>query len=314
MQIFQFLSRQIFSIGKLLLWVLVCVLAICVRGDVVHGQELERWVYAPVNFLVPAEVDRLEKLMREAKGFGYSHFLITDSKFCRLHELDKKYFVHIERVKGLARELDLKLVPAVFPVGYSNNLLSQNVNLAEGLPVREALFEVRDSEARLVPAPNVSLPSFSERKEWRFIDEPLKPDGNGLRVTEPNGENCRAMKTLAVSPFRHYHISVRVKTENFRGQPQITVLESETGRRLSHTNLKVARTQDWSVQHITFNSLSNSSVNVYMGAWGPTGGSMWLADPMIEECGLLNVLRRPGTPLKVTMDEDRMRELQEGVE
>lgn len=314
MQIFQFLSRQICSMAKLLLWVLVCVLAICVRGDAVEGQELERWVYAPVNFLVPAEVDRLEKLMREAKSLEYTHFLITDSKFCRLHELDKKYFAHIERVKGLARELDLKLVPAVFPVGYSNNLLSQNVNLAEGLPVREALFEVRDSEARLVPDPSVSLPSFSERKEWRFIDEPLKPDGNGLRVTEPNGENCRAMKTLAVSPFRHYHISVRVKTENFRGQPQITVLEPETGRRLTHTNLKISRTQDWSVQHITFNSLSNSSVNVYMGAWGPTGGSMWLEDPVIEECGLLNVLRRPGAPLKVTTDEDRTRELQEGVD
>ena len=49
---------------------LVCVLAICIRGDAVEGQELERWVYAPVNFLVSAEVDRLEKLMREAKGLG----------------------------------------------------------------------------------------------------------------------------------------------------------------------------------------------------------------------------------------------------
>jgi hypothetical protein len=314
MQIFQFLNRQSCVNGKLLKWLLSFVFAICISDALACGQQFERWVYAPVNFLVPAEVDRLDKLMRDASSLGYTHFLITDSKFCRLHELDKKYFAHIERIKGLARELNLQLVPAVFPVGYSNNLLSQNVNLAEGLPVRDALFEVRDGEAQIVPDPAVSLPSFSERKAWRFIDEPLKPDGEGLRVTEPNGENCRAMKTLAVSPFRHYHVSVRVKTENFRGQPQITVLESETGRRLTHTNLKVGRTQDWSVQHITFNSLANSSVNVYIGSWGPTGGSMWLADPAIEECGLLNVLRRPGTPLKVTTEEDRTRELQEGVD
>ncbi len=314
MQISQFLIRHICMNGKLLKWVLSCVFAICIPDGVASGQHLERWVYAPVNFLVPAEVERLDKLMRNAKSLGYTHFLITDAKFCRLHELDKKYFAHIERIKGLARELNLQLVPAVFPVGYSNNLLSQNVNLAEGLPVRDALFEVHDGEAQLVPDPSVSLPSFSERKAWRFIDEPLKSDGKGLRVTEPNGENCRAMKTLAVSPFRHYHVSVRVKTENFRGQPQITVLEPETGRRLTHTNLQVGRTQDWSVQHITFNSLANSSVNVYIGAWGPTGGSMWLADPAIEECGLLNVLRRPGTPLKVTTEEDGTRELQEGVD
>lgn len=314
MQISQFLIRHLCVNGKLLAWVLTCIFTIFTADGVAYGQHLERWVYAPVNFLVPAEADRLDKLMRDAKRLAYTHVLITDSKFCRLHEMDKKYFAHIERIKGLARELNLQLVPAVFPVGYSNNLLSQNVNLAEGLPVRDALFEVRDSEAQIVPDPGVSLPSFSERKEWRFIDEPLKPEGDGLRVTEPNGENCRAMKTLAVSPFRHYHISVRVKTENFRGQPQITVLEPETGRRLTHTNLKVGRTQDWSVQHITFNSLANSSVNVYIGAWGPTGGSMWLADPVIEECGLLNVLRRPGTPVKVTIDEDRTRELREGVD
>ena len=102
MQISQFLIRQICVNGKLLKWVLSCVFAICIPDAVACGQQLERWVYAPVNFLVPAEVDRLDKLMRNAKSLGYTHFLITDSKFCRLHELDKKYFAHIERIKGLA--------------------------------------------------------------------------------------------------------------------------------------------------------------------------------------------------------------------
>lgn len=300
--------------SRTIFFLTLCFVVDLVLCSKASAQNLERWVYAPVNLLVPAEVSRLEKLLHDAKRFGYSHILITDSKFCRLNDLDERYFVNVERVKNVARSLDLKLVPAVFPVGYSNNLLSQNVNLAEGLPVRDALFEVRNGEAQLIPDPAVGLPSFLNRDEWEFIDDTLKPDGESLRATEPDGDNCRAMKTVLVSPFRHYHVSVRVRTEDFQGQPQITVLEASTGRRLSHTNLRVKKTQDWSVQHITFNSLANKSVNIYIGAWGATGGSMWLADPAIEECGLLNVLRRPGTPVRITSDTDRTRELKEGID
>ncbi len=292
---------------------LLSVIIFCVSSSS-QGQNLERWVYAPVNFLVPTEIERLEKLMREAKSLSYSHFLITDSKFCRLHEVDKKYFHHVARIRQLAKELDLKLVPAVFPVGYSNSLLSQNVNFADGLPVKHAAFVINGNEARVMPDPEVSLPPLTDRKQWNFIDETLMVEGAGLRVTDPNGKNCRAMKSVKVSPFRHYHVSVRVKTQDFKGQPQITVLEPGTGRRLTHTNLKVSKTNDWSTQHITFNSLGNQSVNLYIGAWGPTGGSLWLADADIEECGLLNILRREGTPLRVEIDNDSSRELIEEVD
>jgi hypothetical protein len=274
-------------------------------------QVLERWVYASANFLVPAEVSRIEELLKECRALGYSHVLITDSKFCRLAELDKRYFDNIARIRKTASDLDVKLVPAVFPVGYSNSLLSQNVNLADGLPVKEALFEIQAGKASLVADPEVSLPDLKERKRWRFVDESLKVEGDGLRATDPQGENCRAMKVVEVSPHRHYRVSVRVKTEKFKGQPQIAVLEPKSGRRLTHTNLQVSRTHDWSTQHITFNSLDNTAVNIYIGAWGPTGGSMWLADAKIEECGLTNVLRREGTPVRVVTDGPDRRELKE---
>jgi hypothetical protein len=288
------------------------VLMFCLLSRRGSAQTLERWVYAPTNLLVTEQTDRLEKLMREAAGFGYTHILITDSKFSRLHELDERYFRNIERIRGVATELNLQLVPAVFPVGYSNDLLSQNPNLAEGLPVRDALFEVRDGTARVIPDPQVSLPVVTDLKAWDFVDETLKPEGKSLRVTEPRGENSRVMKTVRVSPYRHYHVSIRIRTLDFRGQPQISVIEPSTGRRLTHTNLRVGRTEDWTVCHITFNSLSNDQVHVYIGAWGATGGSMWIEDAMIEECGLLNVLRRNGTPLVVRREDNLLAILSEG--
>lgn len=155
-------------------------------------------MYVSTNLLVSENVDRLEQLMRDAAGLGFTHLLLADSKFSRLHEMDERYFRHVERVRQLSDELQLRLVPAIFPVGYSNDLLAQNPNLAEGLPVRDALFEVRGSRAELVADPAVGLPSLGDRKAWNFVDESLRAEGEVLRVSDPKGENCRVMKTVHV--------------------------------------------------------------------------------------------------------------------
>jgi hypothetical protein len=41
----------------------------------------ERWVYAPANYQVNEQADRIIALMKRAKAAGYTHLLITDSKF-----------------------------------------------------------------------------------------------------------------------------------------------------------------------------------------------------------------------------------------
>ncbi|MFM7055858.1 MAG: hypothetical protein ACKO2P_02935 [Planctomycetota bacterium] len=296
-------------------WLRLILLPFLLQGFSVataSAQTLERWIYASSNLLIPEQLQRLEELMREAAPLGYTHLLLADSKFSRLHELDERYFRNVARLRETAAQLGIKLVPAVFPVGYSNSLLAQNPNLAEGLPVRGALFEVQGGVAQVQADPPVALPSTADRLAWTFVDDILQADGDALRAENPRGRNCRMMQTLKVSPWRHYHVSVRVKTEDFRGQPQIQVLEPETGRRLCFTNLHVQRTQDWTVQHVTFNSLGNSSVNIYIGAWGAAGGRLWLSNPAIDECGLLNVLRRPGTPLEIRLGGDPDSVLQEG--
>jgi hypothetical protein len=40
-------------------------------------------------------------------------------------------------------------------------------------------------------------------------------------------------------------------------------------------------------------------VRVYVGVWGGKSGKFWIDDLEIEEIGLINVLRRPGTPVTV---------------
>src|SRR5262245_17708001 len=105
--------------------------------------QMQRWLYCSQNRWVDKNIDELEALFRRAAKAGYTHILLTDSKFSKLGDMDARYFRNVERVKKLAAELKLKIVPALFSIGYSNDLLWHDPNLIEGLPVQEALFVVK---------------------------------------------------------------------------------------------------------------------------------------------------------------------------
>ncbi len=292
-------------------WSLAIVgLILLLAGRRAAGDEASLWFYYPTNLLVDENVTRLEQVFRRAARAGYTHVHITDSKFTRLGEMPRRYFDNLARVKSLAEELHLVLVPGVFPLGWSNDLLYHDPDLAEGLPVKDALFVVRSGDARLVPDPPVELPggNFEDLGRWTWKDDTVAPDRGTALIRNPNGANARIVQRVRVSPFRQYHVRVRIKTADFQGTPEVKVLAD--GRLLNYDDLGVQRTQDWTEHHVVFNSLEHSEVAVYFGAWGAERGSLWFDDAQMEEVGLLNVLRRPGAPLIVRLEKGRL--LEEG--
>lgn len=299
--------------GTILRAVSVCLMVVANGMVKAPAANLERWVYCPTNLLV--DVERVESLMREAKGCGYTHFMIADSKFARLFEMDKRYFDNVRRLQKTAAELGITVAPCVFPVGYSNDILSHDPNLAEALPVKDALFIVKDRKAQVLGEPLIYLPTIAERDQWAFIDETFALDGEALVASELNGENARLMKPVRVAKFRQYHASVRVKTDSFEGTPEIKVLTNE-GKSLCYTSLQVASTQDWQVHHVTFNSLDHDQLQLYFGVWDAGHGKIWVADPSLEECGAVNLLRRDETPLNVFIEQNGVKteQLTEGVD
>jgi hypothetical protein len=238
---------------------------------------------------------------------GYSHALISDSKFGHLGDLPipDRYFANLQRLKRVAADLKMELVPGVFPIGWSNDLLWHDPNLAEGLPVRDQLFVVQGGEARLAADPPVSLPGgdFSNLKKWSWHDDMVVSDGHSATMSELNGRVGRIVQSVKVSPFRQYRITVRIKTNDFHGQPEIKVIGHD--KELQYKELGVKSTQDWTTHVVVFNSLENEQVNIYFGCWGGGHGSLSFSDAKLEEVGLLNVLRRPGAPLVVHKDGDR---------
>src|SRR5437764_7600084 len=90
-------------------------------GSVFAAEPRELWLYYPTNFQVGENVDKLEGVWKRAKAAGYTHVLIADSKFAKLGDVPDNYFKNVARTKQIAKDLGLKLVPAVFSIGYSND-------------------------------------------------------------------------------------------------------------------------------------------------------------------------------------------------
>ncbi|MDR2704373.1 MAG: carbohydrate binding domain-containing protein [Planctomycetaceae bacterium] len=285
------------------------------------------WFYLPTNLLVEENVERGIELLQRAEKSGYNGVLLADSKFCRWDLLPERYVQNVRRFRDECRKHHIECFAAVCPVGYSNDLLSRNPNLAEGLPVVDTPFVVNNG--KFVPfesaEPILKNGGFENYKnnnptDWGFVDEPgkisfideeIKYEGRAslrmhdIGITEPR--NGRVMQTLHLKPFQYYHVSVMVKTENFDAVGAINIPAlGANGMSLNWHFPPIRKTQDWKRIDVTFNTLENDTVNLYFGVWGGRRGTIWWDDVRVEPAGFVNLLRRNGTPLTVKSEDGKI--------
>lgn len=300
----------------------------CASAEPRERQVSHRWLFVMRNLSRPENVEATVALCPRAAAAGYNAIVLSDSNLYRLGEVDPAYRDHVRRLQREARRHGLELIPCVMPIGYSGSIVGNDPSLAEGLPVRDAVFVARGGVARLEPDPPVSLPGGDferaqghrfEGWDWQdnagtsiFADHKVVHGGRTsvrmehIPTGDPKWGHCRLMRTVKVKPFRQYHLSAWVRTEDFEGpeSAKITVLApTEKERALSYTELAPKRSQDWTQYHLIFNSLNWDEARVYLGTWGGKEGRIWWDDVRLEEVGLVNVLRRSGCPVSVRGDD-----------
>lgn len=290
---------------------LVCCVVVTTKTCV--GQQLERWVTVDSDLRFAAEVKRVQEIIREAASLGFSHLLLDDAGLSFPDDPESAYVRHTELIRETANRWQLQLVPVVFPVDRADNILRAQPDLAAGVPVRNALYVIQNGTAELQADPAVTLPALSALDEWNNVDTTVKLTADGLECRGTDGSRSRILKTVEVAPYRHYRLRIRIQTRQFQGRAGLAAFQTGSNRRLSAAPLQVPATADWSEYSTTFNSLDSERVQVVAGAWAMTGGRLLMQDAVIEECGLLNVLRRPQTPVQVVAEETSRR-LQEGEE
>ncbi|HZU24656.1 MAG TPA: hypothetical protein VFA04_03990, partial [Bryobacteraceae bacterium] len=108
---------------------------------------------------------------------------------------------------------------------------------------------------------------------------------------------------LRVQRWRSYRLRCWVKTENAApGAPFHVWARAKDGRDLAYMEPVLPSTSGWKELIWHFNSWYAESVDLGIGIEEGRSGTVWVDDVQVEETGLVNVLRRPGTPVTVRND------------
>ena len=301
-------------------------------ADDVDTKFNKRWVLLHPGFSIRSDerTDKAIEVIRRAAKAGYNGIIVDTHRFTRLQETEpERSYRNVARVVDTAREEGVELIPRVMNInGYSNGILSNDPNLAAGMPVRECVFEVRDGEARVANSKNM-LP-FGDCEEFRGEHQPTGWDWCDVpgKVTFADNEerhsgtlsirmqdfatgsdhgNSRMFKRLNLKPWHQYHLRFWLKTKDIGNPAAIRVLvhgDVDQKRRssLQLRTIGAAATQDWKAHDVVFNTRNNSEVWLYVGAWGAGTGTMWFDDFELHEVAGINMLRRDGCPVRVTND------------
>ena len=237
-----------------------------------------RWVYISRGLRSDKDVEDIRRLARIASENGLNGVLFAG----RLDSIDlqpPEYLERLAKVKEILRENRLEMIPNIWSAGYGGGILSHDRNLAEGLPVKDALFAVKGREARIVPEVPVADGGPAVERLWE--------------------------REVAVKPYRCYKVTFRARTEGLpatrpftSGSFRLNVVTNDK-RNLTPWNARIPPTTEWREVTWGFNSLWYDNVKISIGLARQTEGRAWVDSVKVEEIGLLNVLRRPGTPVTV---------------
>jgi len=271
-----------------------------------------KWVFNMTNFASDQRTTDLIALMQRAKAAGYNGFVISDIKFEKFQLSNSAIVKNLERFRAAAHATNMDVIACVAPFGYADFLLSNDPNLAEGMPVRKAEFVVKDG--KLVPFDETTKLINGGLEDWKddspkgwaveapgkasFRDEAAHEGKTCLRQQDVPGHG-RLSQKIAVLPWHYYHVSAWIKTEDCASKDwRIAAFDGE--KLLNWQQPAVKPTQNWTQYHATFCSLENTSLSLYVGSWNGKKGKAWFDDIRIEPAGFVNIIRRDSTPLKVT--------------
>jgi len=301
--------------------VLLSAWAAAVVGQDASGQYPDRWVYVGRNLSQDAHVDDIQGIVETARQHGLNGMLLA-AGLEGVAGWDAPRLARLERVKAMCHQSQIEIVPIIWSVGYGSGLRADR-NFAAGIACRNLPFAVEGKEARFVPDPDLKIanPGFEEfagnsMKGYRFHDRPgvaSFPDtevfhsGSASLRFENFGQfkhgHARVMQEVAAKPHRQYRFTCWVKTEGLEPTRAFKIQAYGSKGCIAPRSFRIEPTMDWRKLTLVFNSLQHDKVRMYAGLWGGKSGKIWFDDFAFEEMALVNVLRRPGAPLKVTSDD-----------
>jgi hypothetical protein len=305
--------------------VLVAMLTLAATATTSTADFEQKWIFLRFgqSLGTMAGADRAIQLMEQAAALGIRHALLSDSSHLQAEKAGTDYFTNINRVKAKAAELKMTLIPTVYPTGYGGRYFGFDPMLAAGVPVRNAPFLVKGREAQPDPSavPALVNGGFEEMtgalpRGWSSADAGGRLSADTVSVHDgrsslkigatPAAGGAKApgsvtlTQNLAVTPYRSYLVSFWLKTDGAaNGRPTLEAHSNNNRRRHVFRDLTSAETQDWRQYTVLLHTLEASEVRLSLGM-RLSAGTAWIDDVRVAPVGLINVIRRDRTPVKVT--------------
>ena len=289
--------------------------------DALHQKKVypDRWVYVSRSFDTDKDVEEVREIAQTASEHGLTAIVLSGMD--RISLGSPEYLGRLRKVKTIADQFRLEIIPSGFNTGYGGALLSHNKNLAEGMLVKDALFVAKDGVAGFVADSPAELQNdgFEQFQGDRFTafekqDEPGKKTFVDTKVShsgkfslriENFGETkagiARVAQQIRVSPYRCYRVSAWVRTEDVAPDSLFSIKAfTPDGRDLCPFEPPApAPTSGWRQVTTAFNSWNFDRIELNFGVFEGVKGKVWVDEAKLEEVGLMNVVRRAGAPLTV---------------
>jgi hypothetical protein len=277
-----------------------------------------RLVFVRRSLSEDRHVEEIRRIVEHSSRLGFNGIVLS-SGFDAIGVLGDDFRRRLREVRAICEEHSTTLIPLLFSVGYGG-ALAYDRNLAAAAPLKDVPFVVDKGRGVFIADAAVAIANggFERTEGHKVLGFDLQ-DGPGLVSFhdavehEAGGSSLRlenfsavrngmgrVMQEIRVHPFRCYRVGLWVKTEGLApaGAFRVLVMAPDS-RVIMELSPPLGPTGDWRELVLGFNSLDCEEVRVYVGVWRGAAGRVWIDDIRVEEVGPINVVRRPGTPVRV---------------
>ena len=288
----------------------------------------EKAFYLSCNFTQTHRLNKIKEIADRAEKAGYNTVYLADAKFGNPWARGPQYEKNLKEAVKILRERNLKVAVYVCAHG---QFLEELPFEAECVPVQNQEFQA--VKGKIIGKSYFSNSSFEEgMKGWRpdrgkdiAIDSTVSASGKNslrFRLDPKKRGQIRVSRSIPVTPFKQYTLSLKLKTRNMTGkgsafgiaaQPVGIVRNGKSSefRYFCFQRLNAERsiksTQDWQEYTFSFNSLDQNEVTLFIGSWAGISGEFWVDDVELRSASFTNIVRKADMPLAITSADKKIR-------
>ncbi len=273
-----------------------------------------RWFYVNEWLKDDASVARVRELVDIAAAHGLNGMVFA----CGMDAIavwPEGRIAKLKQVDAYCRKKGIDLIPLFLSAGYGHGVSKQDPNLVAGLPINDVLFEVKDGVAQVVPDRPITVEDGGfenavnhKAKGFSMQDSPGSSTVIDTRVAKEGKASLRfnlsKRERLAIrldKQRKHYVLRFWIRgTGPKKLRLDVCVYDGNKQRKV--IPIPLVDGADWKKIEISICTLGMNTT-VFLGSWGQDSGRVWIDGVEMFEPGLLNVLRRSGTPVTVKNKE-----------